>query len=114
MLIIEVDAERRRLSLSLKRVEEGTAPLPRPDGAESVHRTPKLNLSEEVFAEDSAPPLELAPSEAAEIIEAAFEAEAEAEGMPELEVEVVVDESDEPAAESVEHAEPEPDDDTAA
>ena len=37
VLILEVDAERRRLSLSLKRVEEGTAPLPRPDGAESVH-----------------------------------------------------------------------------
>ncbi|MGZ4400428.1 MAG: 30S ribosomal protein S1 [Gaiellaceae bacterium] len=115
VLILEVDAERRRLSLSLKRVEEGTAPLPRPDGAESVHRTPKLNLSEEVFAEDSAPPLELAPSETAEIVEAAFEAEAEAEGVPGLEVEVVVDDSvDEPVAESAEHAEPEPDDDAAA
>ena len=49
VLILEVDAERRRLSLSLKRVEEGAEPLPRADGAESVHLTPKLDLSEDVF-----------------------------------------------------------------
>ena len=49
VLILEVDAERRRLSLSLKRVEEGQEPLPRADGGESVHLTPNLNLSEEVF-----------------------------------------------------------------
>src|ERR671915_359894 len=49
VLILEVDAERRRLSLSLKRVEEGQQPLPRADGAESVHMTPKLDLSEDVF-----------------------------------------------------------------
>ena len=49
VLILEVDAERRRLSLSLKRVEEGAEPLPRADGAESVHMTPKLDLSEDVF-----------------------------------------------------------------
>src|ERR671923_35855 len=47
--IIEVDAERRRLSLSLKRVEEGAAPRPRADGGESVHLTPHLDLSEDVF-----------------------------------------------------------------
>ena len=34
--IIEVDAERRRLSLSLKRVEEGEATLPLPEGAEPL------------------------------------------------------------------------------
>ena len=49
VLILEVDADRRRLSLSLKRVEEGAEPLPRADGAESVHMTPKLDLSEDVF-----------------------------------------------------------------
>ena len=60
VLILEVDAERRRLSLSLKRVEEGQEPLPRADGGESVHLTPNLNLSEDVFpagaveAEDAA------------------------------------------------------------
>ena len=49
VLILEVDAERRRLSLSLKRVDEGVEPLPRADGGESVHLTPNLNLSEDVF-----------------------------------------------------------------
>ena len=62
VLILEVDAERRRLSLSLKRVEEGVEPLPRADGGESVHLTPNLNLSEDVFpagsgGPDEAPPL---------------------------------------------------------
>src|SRR5207244_10475529 len=49
VLILEVDAERRRLSLSLKRVEEGMQVPPRADGAESVHLTPNLRLSEEAF-----------------------------------------------------------------
>src|SRR5213595_340379 len=43
--IIEVDAERRRLSLSLKRVEDGELPQPPPEGV------PALDLSEDVFAE---------------------------------------------------------------
>jgi small subunit ribosomal protein S1 len=47
--ILEIDGERRRLSLSLKRVEEGEQPVPRADGAESVHVTPDLKLSEEAF-----------------------------------------------------------------
>jgi small subunit ribosomal protein S1 len=49
--IIEVDAERRRLSLSLKRVEDTDPVQPRADGAESVHTRPQLDLSEDVFAE---------------------------------------------------------------
>jgi small subunit ribosomal protein S1 len=49
VLVLEVDGERRRLSLSLKRVEEGAVPLPRPDGAPSVHETPNLQLSEDAF-----------------------------------------------------------------
>jgi small subunit ribosomal protein S1 len=47
--ILEIDGERRRLSLSLKRVEEGDQPVPRADGAESVHTMPDLKLSEEAF-----------------------------------------------------------------
>ena len=43
--IIEMDPERRRLSLSLKRVEEGEGP--------SGEAAPELGLSEEVFAEGS-------------------------------------------------------------
>jgi Asp-tRNA(Asn)/Glu-tRNA(Gln) amidotransferase A subunit family amidase len=71
VLILEVDAERRRLSLSLKRVEEGTEPLPRADGAESVHMTPKLDLSEDVF------PAGAAVEEAEEVEEAAQTVETE-------------------------------------
>jgi small subunit ribosomal protein S1 len=50
--IIEMDPERRRLSLSLKRVDE--------DGDHPVGDGPELGLSEEVFAEgaEEAPPLE--------------------------------------------------------
>ncbi len=92
--VIEMDAERRRLSLSLKRVE-GEEPRPRPEGA------PPLRLSEEVFTEprpgstmdiDEAPPLADAPvDDEGEPVEAAEEP-AESE----------------PAAEAVEVAEPEP------
>jgi small subunit ribosomal protein S1 len=89
--IIEVDAERRRLSLSLKRVEEGDQPQPRADGGESVHLTPQLDLSEEVFSEDAATPLESEP-----------EGEAETEPEPAAEVEP----APEPAAEV--ETEPEP------
>ena len=49
--IIEVDGERRRLSLSLKRVEDSDPVQPRADGGESVHARPAIDLSEEVFAE---------------------------------------------------------------
>jgi small subunit ribosomal protein S1 len=62
--IIEVDGERRRLSLSLKRVEDTDEVQPRADGGESVHLRPAIDLSEDVFAEsdDAAPPLEPAAS----------------------------------------------------
>jgi len=49
VLVLEIDGDRRRLSLSLKRVEEGAVPVPRADGAESVHSAPDLKLSEEAF-----------------------------------------------------------------
>src|SRR5205823_3951701 len=55
VLILEVDAERRRLSLSLKRVEEGMQVQPRADGGESIHTAPRLDLSEEVFSDRPAP-----------------------------------------------------------
>ena len=88
VLILEVDAERRRLSLSLKRVEEGAQPLPRADGAESVHLTPNLDLSEDVFPTGGAPtdtvasadPIELADEPAPES-DAAAEVELETESV---------------------------------
>jgi small subunit ribosomal protein S1 len=88
VLILEVDADRRRLSLSLKRVEEGDQPLPRADGGESVHATPSLELSEDVF-----------PAGAVAIGEEAAAGEPEAVGAVEA-----VEPADEPAAEE----EPEP------
>jgi small subunit ribosomal protein S1 len=67
VLILEVDAERRRLSLSLKRVENGHQP---PDTDEPMTGTPNLDLSEDVFADarsaPEAPPLEESPSPPAE------------------------------------------------
>ena len=52
--IIEVDGERRRLSLSLKRVEDTDPVQPRADGGESVHTQPRptIDLSEDVFADE--------------------------------------------------------------
>jgi small subunit ribosomal protein S1 len=61
--IIEVDAERRRLSLSLKRVEGGGV-QERADEAEAVEGTPNLDLSEEVFPEraETGPEAEVEPA----------------------------------------------------
>src|SRR3984893_15090572 len=55
--IIEVDGERRRLSLSIKRIEEDDVVQPRADGGESVHLTPQLDIIEDLSDEpiDEAP-----------------------------------------------------------
>src|SRR6266566_4533299 len=60
VLILEVDGERRRLSLSLKRIEDDDPVQPRADGGESVHLTPQLDLGEDPGDEapDAAPALE--------------------------------------------------------
>jgi small subunit ribosomal protein S1 len=114
--IIEVDAERRRLSLSLKRVEEGAVPRPRADGTESLHTRPQLDLSEEVFAESEAAELEdFGDAEATEQVESSAEASAAPElAEPETEEPAAVVET-EPAAESdteVGETEPAPESDT--
>jgi small subunit ribosomal protein S1 len=99
VLVLEIDGERRRLSLSLKRVEEGAQPLPRADGAESVHVTPDLRLSEEAFPQQS--------GGVPDGDEDAAEAEAVAEGLVEEAVaEAVVEEAvaEEVAEELVEEA----------
>jgi small subunit ribosomal protein S1 len=76
--IIEVDAERRRLSLSLKRVEGGGVQQ-RADDAEAVEGTPNLDLSEEVFPETAEPLAEAdSPEPVAEADGAEPVAEAEA------------------------------------
>jgi small subunit ribosomal protein S1 len=61
--IIEVDGERRRLSLSLKRVEGGGV-VSRADDSEPIEGTPDLDLSEEVFPETQASLDEGEPAEA--------------------------------------------------
>ena len=86
--VIEVDAERRRLSLSLKRVEGGGVTERAEDG-EAVEGTPNLDLSEEVFPESSAAP--------------------EADPLPEADAEPAEEPELEPAAEAEPAAdEPEP------
>jgi small subunit ribosomal protein S1 len=57
VLILEMDADRRRLSLSLKRVPEELRLEPE---EEPVEGTPELDLSEEVFKEGAAPAVEAA------------------------------------------------------
>jgi small subunit ribosomal protein S1 len=106
--IIEMDAERRRLSLSLKRVE-GEEPRPRPEGA------PPLRLSEEVFSEARPPLLEedQVEFEATEVEPGVLEAGAEpvAEAEPDetvVEADPVAEPEPEPELEPVAEAEEEP------
>jgi small subunit ribosomal protein S1 len=87
VLILEIDGERRRLSLSLKRVEEGMQPLPRADGGASVHSMPDLQLSEDRFptsgaaaaTDVEAEEVEAPAVDEAEVVAAAAESEPEAE-----------------------------------
>jgi small subunit ribosomal protein S1 len=111
VLILEVDAERRRLSLSMKRVDGDGGE----DGDEGSQLTPNLGLSEEVFSESSTVPTdstaeaEPLPDDAAEP-EDAPEPAAEAEPLPEVEAEPVEETETEPLpeAEAEPVAEPEP------
>ena len=94
--ILEVDAERRRLSLSLKRVDEGmpTQPLPGEDAA-----PPTIDLSEDVFSDEAAPAPPLAEANDDEADEADDAEEADEPEEPEE-----PEEADEPEA-TVEPAE---------
>ena len=120
--IIEVDAERRRLSLSLKRVEGGGV-TQRADDSEAVEGTPNLDLSEEVFPEGGEEPAAAAEAEAEEpaaealveepVVEAeptegpAAEAEP-AEEPPAEEPEPAPQTAEEPEPQRAEEPEPEP------
>jgi small subunit ribosomal protein S1 len=84
--ILEIDSERRRLSLSIKRVEGQILPLRQiepeagAEGETSYDDVPELGLSEDVFAGEASvpaeePAAEAAPAEAAPAAEAAPEAE---------------------------------------
>jgi small subunit ribosomal protein S1 len=56
--ILEIDSERRRLSLSIKRVDGQVLPLRHHDdqGAGDLDNVPELGLSEDVFSEDTSTP----------------------------------------------------------
>jgi small subunit ribosomal protein S1 len=85
--ILEVDAERRRLSLSLKRVDDG---MPLQPGAGEDAAPPTIDLSEDVFSDESA----AAPAAEAEPVESEpelVEPEAVADEPP-----AVAESSDEP------------------
>ena len=113
--ILEIDGDRRRLSLSLKRVEEGDQPVPRADGAESVHETPNLVLSEEAFPAGGATSLADEEGDVVDVgddsedagIEIASEAvaeigpEADAEIEPEADAEIEPEVDAEPEIEAV-------------
>jgi small subunit ribosomal protein S1 len=122
--ILEIDSDRRRLSLSIKRVEGQVLPLRQVDAetagedGSSLDDLPELGLSEDVFAggeaateaepADAAPAeAEAAPAEAPAEAEPAAEAPAEAEPAAEAEVAQPAGEAElaEPAAEA-EVAEP--------
>jgi small subunit ribosomal protein S1 len=107
--ILEVDAERRRLSLSLKRVDEGM-PLQPAAGDEAA--PPTIDLSEHVFADDEAPVVE---QEAVALEPEAVAAEPEAVAAePEPEAAAAEPEPEAAAAaDPVEAAAPEPEDEPA-
>jgi small subunit ribosomal protein S1 len=96
--ILEVDAERRRLSLSLKRVDEG---MPLQPGAGDEAAPPTIDLSEDVFSDESSATATVAEETVAEET-VAEEAPAEA-GEPDDEPAPAAS-SDEPAEGSDEAA----------
>jgi len=113
--ILEIDEERRRLSLSLKRVEGQVLPRreltpvePVDEEAVGEQEVPDLGLSDEVFTSDAEAPEEEAPEEEAEPQD-----EPEPEPEPQAEAEPEGEAAEEPAvtAES-EETEPQADEQT--
>ena len=129
--ILEIDSERRRLSLSIKRVEGQVLPRRELDGEEGdasgdLENMPELGLSEDVFADGESPPAAEPPAaepeapaaepeaEAAPVAEEPAEAEEapapEAEAAPAVEEPAPAEEPEpaveEPAAEAGAEAEP--------
>jgi small subunit ribosomal protein S1 len=105
--ILEIDSERRRLSLSIKRVEGQVLPrreagaMPAGDAGD-MDDMPELGLSEDVFAE--APEAEVAEAPVDEVAEEPVAEVAEEPVAKEPEAEV----ADEPVAEEPAAEEPEP------
>ena len=92
--VLEIDSERRRLSLSIKRVEGQV--LPRRSAAEAgdLENVPDLGLSEDVFAarQPDAPDAEAAEADDAEAApDAEADAGADAEVAPDADAEAAPD-----------------------
>jgi small subunit ribosomal protein S1 len=110
--ILEIDSERRRLSLSIKRVEGQILPLRQiepeagAEGEASYDDVPELGLSEDVFAGEAGVPAE-EPAAEAEASVAEPEPEPEPEPAPEAEAPAEVEAAPEPEAEVAPEAEPE-------
>jgi small subunit ribosomal protein S1 len=112
--ILEIDSERRRLSLSIKRVEGQILPLRQiepeagAEGETSYEDVPELGLSEDVFAGETAAPADEPVAEAEPESEASAPAEVadEAPAVAEPAVEEPTAPAEEPAAEVAESAEP--------
>jgi small subunit ribosomal protein S1 len=134
--ILEIDSERRRLSLSVKRVEEqlphirsaaeaGAAAAAEAGGGQEIGDVPDLGLSEDVFAGPSisgadalraALPTEEAPAEAGpdeaageQALETAAEEAPTEEARAAAAQEAAAEEASAPAAQEVPEAEPAPD-----
>jgi small subunit ribosomal protein S1 len=109
--ILEIDSERRRLSLSIKRVEGQVLPRRPIADAGDLENVPELGLSEDVFAAPQGEAIEEAEiAEGPEADAATEEPGAETEAPPAAEAEL------EPAAEAEAEpaAEPEPEPEPAA
>jgi small subunit ribosomal protein S1 len=91
--IIEVDAERRRLSLSLKRVEEGEG-QPLPEGAR-----PQIDLSEDVFSDQPAAASEFEPAVEEDVAAEPATDEVTAEAAPDAEPATAEAATEQPSAE---------------
>jgi small subunit ribosomal protein S1 len=98
--ILEIDSERRRLSLSVKRVEDQILPVrPIEPTTGDLDDVPELGLSEDVFGGPAPAAAEPVAAEAETVVEP------EAEAVVELEAEVET--ADEPEAEAETAVEPE-------
>ncbi len=107
--ILEIDSERRRLSLSAKRVEDQILPLPRPDAPAASPAEPGAVADEQVVLEDSLDVAvgedagELAADQAA-AEQATVEASASQDTVAEAVVDALADEApaaEEPVAEAL-------------
>src|SRR6201994_2030415 len=111
--ILEIDSERRRLSLSIKRVEGQVLPVrpivpPENGDTADLDNVPELGLSEDVFAgDDQAEAIEVADEPEAELVDPVERVEPEAAEPEAAEPEAVEPEAVEPQAVEPEPVEPE-------